>query len=252
VNETVDRLLTERAALDRGFSRGLAVSGLAHSLLVIGAVAIPLLLPKKPLINIAEGFVVALPPGGGGSPSSAPPAPAPPAPQPQPEAPQPLPPPKVLKPPKEEPKKGLPELDSKKPKKTAKTTPTPGRAAAAGGPPSATGKNSQTPGVGLEVGPGIPGGTDPSGDWYLAGVQRKIWTLWTQQIRGDMAQHVIVRFTILSDGSLEGAEVLQASGTYLLDNAALRAVTTAAPFSPLPKHYETTRLTIQAVFKPTT
>ena len=255
MNEAVDRLLSERAALDRGFSHGLAVSGLAHALIVVAAFAASLISARRPLIHIAPGFVVPMPPGGGGSPSSEPPAPAPPAPpapQPQPEAPKVEPPPKIIKPPKEEPKKGLPELDAKKNKKPTKATPTPGRAAAPpGGAPSAAGRNSQTPGLEFgPPGPGVPGGTDPFGDWYMAGVQRKIWTIWTQQIRGEMPQPVTVRFTILADGSVEDAEVVQSSGAYLLDNAALRAVTTAAPFSPLPKNYETTRLTIQAVFKP--
>jgi protein TonB len=83
-------------------------------------------------------------------------------------------------------------------------------------------------------------------------VQRKIWGLWTQQIRTGMTQAVTVRFTIVADGSVEDVEVLQSSGVYLIDAAAQRAVQTAAPFSPLPKNYDTTRVTIQAVFKPTT
>jgi TonB family protein len=251
VNETVDRLLMDRAALDRGFSNGLAVSAVAHGFVVAVAIVGPLLFPHKAVLQIQPGFVVPLPPGGGGSPSA--PAPAPPAPQPpKPEPPKPEPPPKVIKPPQEPPKKGVPALDSKKRKTTAKTTPTPPKAAG-GGAAGSTGKSSQTPGLefGLTPGPGVPGGTDPMGDWYLAGVQRKIWMLWTQQIRGDMPQPVTVRFTITADGAVEDVEILQSSGAYLLDNAAQRAVTTAAPFSPLPKTYETNRITIQAVFKPT-
>ncbi len=253
MNEAVDRLLSERAALDRGFSRGLAVSGLAHGLIVVTAVVGPLLFPRKPLIHVVEGFVVQLPPGGGGAPSLEPPAPAPPAAQPPaPEPPKPEPPPKVLKPPKEEPKKGLPPLESKKSRKPTKATPTPGRAAAAAGSASGTGRSPQTPGIEFgPPGPGVPGGIDPFGDWYLAAVQRKIWTIWTQQIRTGMIEPVTVRFSIVADGSVEDVEVVQSSGAYLLDTAAQRAVTTAAPFSPLPKHYETNRITIQAIFKPT-
>jgi protein TonB len=256
VNDAIDRLLSERAAMERGFPGGLLVSGAVHLLLVGAAVAGPLLLPKAPLIKVQQGFVVPLPPGGGGSPNAAPPAPAPPKlepPKPKEEAPKPEPPKKqLIKPPKEEHSaKAIPPVDAKPNKKPSKATPPPQRQAASGGAAGGTGKSAQTPGVGLELGPGVPGGTDPNGDWYLAGVQRKIWALWTQQIHNDMPQSVTIRFTITADGSVDDVEVAQPSGVYLLDTAAQRAVITAAPFSPLPKTYETNRLTIQAVFKPT-
>jgi TonB family protein len=255
VNDAIDRLISERAALDRGFPGGLLISGTVHLLLVGAAIAGPLLLPKKPLIQIQNGFVVPLPPGGGGSPNTAPPAPAPPKPEPpkpKEEAPEPEPPKKqIIKPPKEEQHtKGVAPLESKPSKKPAKITPGPPRQPG-GGPPGGTAMNAQTLGLGLEVGAGVPGGTDPNGDWYLAGVQRSIWALWTQQIHGDMSQSVTVRFTITSDGSVEDVQIVQPSGVYLLDTAAQRAVMTAAPFSPLPKTYDTNRLTIQAIFKAT-
>jgi TonB family protein len=256
VNDPVDRLIAERAALDRGFPGGLLVSGAIHLLIVGTAIAGPLLLPKPPLIRIVDGPIVALPPGGGGEPAAAPPAPAPPKPEPpkpKEEAPKPEPPKQIIKPPKDQPhsSKAVPPVDSKLSKKPAKTTPTPVRQASSAGAPGGTGKSSQTPGLGLEVGPGVPGGTDPNGDWYLAGVQRKIWTIWTQQIHTDMSQSVTVRFTILADGTVDSVEIAQPSGVYLLDTAAQRTVSMAAPFSPLPKTYDTTRITIQAIFKPT-
>jgi protein TonB len=249
VSENVERILAERAALDRGFPNGLVVSGLAHSVLIVMAIVVPMLMPRPPLINVVMGTFIPLPPGGGGSPSIQPPAPAPQAPKPEPKPPQeepPKPEPKIIKPPKEEPKKGLPALDSRTAKKT-KSTPAPPRASGAAG---GTGINPQTPGVQFgTIGPGVPGGTDPSGDWYLAGVQRRIWTLWMQQIHSDTQQSVTVRFTILADGNVEGVEVVQSSGIYILDTAAQRAIMTAAPFSPLPKNYETNRITIDAIFK---
>jgi protein TonB len=89
------------------------------------------------------------------------------------------------------------------------------------------------------------------GDWYLAGVQRKIWVIWSQQIRAETQQAVTVRFTILADGSITDMTVVQPSGIVTLDLAAQRAISSAAPFGPLPKNYGTDRFTIQAVFKPT-
>jgi TonB family protein len=90
------------------------------------------------------------------------------------------------------------------------------------------------------------------GDWYLAGVQRKIWSIWNQQLKDVSTYLVTVRFTILSDGKLDNVEVVKSSGIAVLDLAAQRAVYSAAPFGPLPKTYGTDRITIQATFKPTT
>jgi TonB family protein len=88
------------------------------------------------------------------------------------------------------------------------------------------------------------------GDWYLAGVQRKIWTVWMQQIKANFTQPITVQFTILADGSTEDVRVVQSSGVALLDLAAQRAIYNASPFGPLPKHYATTRYTIQGIFRP--
>ena len=88
------------------------------------------------------------------------------------------------------------------------------------------------------------------GDWYLASVQRKIWLLWTQQIKTGMPQPVTVSFTILADGNVSDIKLVQSSGAFLLDQAAQRAVITAAPFAPIPKDYGTNRIPITAIFKP--
>jgi protein TonB len=268
LNEAVDRVIEQREALDRGFSTGIVLSGVIHLLIVGSAFAAAWLGPHEPAITVVPGIIVPLPRGGGGpaepepAPAAAPPVTAPvqePAPPPAPE-----PPPKVIKPPKEEPKKGLPPPDAKKvkpkPEKSAPPPraagpPAPERSTASTGAAGGTGTSSATPGVGLvgPVGPGVPSGTDPFGDWYLAGVQRKIWLDWTRQIKSNFTQQITVAFTILSDGSLEDGSVriLQSSGIQLLDNAAQRAVFSAAPFAAFPKTYGTNRITIQALFQPT-
>jgi TonB family protein len=267
MNDAVDRVIIERAALERGFPGGLIFSGAAHALLLASIFIVPLLMPKEPPLKVMDGFVVPLPPGGGGAPNPEPPAPAPAAPEPAPQtlAPAPEPkvePPKVLKPPQEAPPKNrLPELDAKPPKKKperpVETRPQLTAAeraytrGATGGAPHATGRSTATPG--LEFGPpgaGVPGGTDPFGDWYLAAVQRKIWMIWAQQVKTDFRQPIPVLFTILADGSVTDVRVVQPSGVSLLDLAAQRAVVSAAPFGPLPRDYGTNRYTIQAIFKP--
>jgi protein TonB len=250
LNEAVDRLLAERERLDAGLPGSLLVSLAAHLTLVGLAFAAPLLLPRGPLLRVADGFAVVLPRGGGGSPTaSAPPAAAP-EPQPIPPA-APVTPPRVLKPPTEAPRpRALPAPDSRR---TARRDQEPARAASPpGGVPGGKGARSTTPGLEFgPPGPGVPEGTDSGGDWYLAGVQQKIWMLWNQQIKAGFSQPIGVTFTILADGSVADVRVTQPSGAALLDMAAQRAILNAAPFGPLPRQYGSNRRTIQALFKPT-
>ena len=272
MNEAVDRVIEEREAMDRGFPMGVALSGVVHLLLVGVAFGAAWLGPHEPPLRVADGIAVPLPRGGGGpvepepAPAAAPPVTQAAAPEPAPPAPAPAPPPKVLPPPREEPRKGLPPPDAKrtKPPKPERTVAPPPRTAA---PPERTSAaasrgasgngtaTSATPGLGLvgPAGPGTPNGTDALGDWYLGGVQQKIWLIWTRQIKTNFSQPITISFTILADGSLEDGSVriLQSSGLQLLDNAAERAVFSGAPFGPLPRSYGTNRITIQALFQPT-
>jgi len=260
MNDPIDRLMEERQKLEAGFPKGLALSVGTHILVFGLAIGIPLLRQAEPLLRVQDGFAVAMPPGGRGvetaelpregTPQQTPPVATPAAPQ----AEAPL---KVLKPPKEEPRKGLAMPDakaSKKPAETKGTTgpPRPALGRQQAGAPGGVGTGQATPGLAFAPdGAGVPGGTDIFGDWYMAGVQRKIWTLWTQQLKGAMSQPATVAFTILQDGTVTDVKVVQSSGAFLLDQAAQRAISSAGPFGPLPKNYETNRITVQALFKPT-
>lgn len=251
MNDAVDRLLVEREAMDRGFPAGVILSAAAHLVLVGGSLLAAVFGPKEPLLRVADGFSVALPPGGGGSPNVEPPAEAPATPETAPVTAPPAPKPeaaRILKPPKDEKRKGLPAPDAKKSKKVEKPQPPAPRAGVSGG----TGTSTKTPGIELgPPGPGAPGGTDMLGDWYLAGVQRKVWMLWTQQIRPVTTLPVIVSLTILADGNVTDVNVVQSSGISLVDRAAQRAIQSAAPFGPLPKAYGTDRYSLTATFRPT-
>lgn len=261
--DAVDRLILDREAMDHGFPGSLIVSIGGHGLLLGGLLFAHLLLPQGPVLNVMPAFAVALPRGGGGTPNPAPVAP--PASKPkdepkqEPPAPEPV---KILKPPKDEPKDALPELDAKRSKKAPKTppprsVPAPGRPTsdaktAASTGTGGTGTQSAMPGLEFApAGPGVPGGTESGGDWYLASVQQKIWILWTQQMKSGFNQPIGVTFTILADGSVADVQVTQPSNVTMLNLAAQRAVMSAAPFAPLPKTYGTNRYTIQATFKPT-
>lgn len=253
MNDAVDRLIVERQAMDSGLGTALTLSVISHLLVVAGFLTAALLGSRQPLLRVQDGFAVALPPGGGGVRAPKPPAPPPQAEPPAP-APPPTkaePPPKWLKPPKEDRSKALPEPDAKKSRKTEKAQP-PAATPRSTGTASGTSSAQETPGLEFAPpGPGTPGGTDILGDWYLAGVQRKIWLIWSQQIRAAASQPATVSFTILADGSVTDVRLVQSSGVFLLDLAAQRAVSSAAPFGPLPKNYGTDRYTIQAVFRPT-
>jgi len=251
VNEAVDRLIAERERMDAGLPATMLVSIVAHLALIAAAIAVPLLLPKQPPLQVTDVFAVVLPRGGGGSPTE-PPAAAP-APRPAPPVtapPAPAPAPKIIKPPTKEVAhpNALPTLDSRR----VARRPEPVAAASTAAAGSANGTGSATPGLTFgPSGPGVPNGTDSGGDWYLAGVQQKIWTLWNQQIKTGFTQPIGVTFTILPDGSVTSVRVTQPSGATLLDMAAQRAVQNAAPFGPLPREYGQNPRTIQALFRPT-
>jgi TonB family protein len=241
VNEAVDRLIAERERLDAGLPGTVLVSMVAH-LLAIGTVAVlPVLLPKPPLLRVADGFAVVLPRGGGATPTVTQAV----APNPVLSAPPPA--PKILKPPTTEPRpNALPAPGSRRP---ARHSPAPTAAQASA--TSTTGASSATPGLEFgPPGPGVPDGTDTGGDWYLAGVQQKIWALWNQQIKAGFTQPIGVTFTIMPDGNVTDVTVTQPSGAALLDMAAQRAVLNAAPFGPLPREHGQTPRTIRALFRP--
>lgn len=253
--DAVDRVLEDRAALDRGFGATLVLSTFGHAAFFGIAFFVAWLGARAPRIREVSGFAVTLPRGGGGPSASQPrPAVAPPpiaVPVPAAPAPKPEPPPKVLKPPKEEPRPGLPALDSKKTRPTpAARTPAPAAPSTAS---NGTG-DASIPGLDLQApaGLGVPGGNDAGGDWYLAGVQRKIWMIWTRQIKSGFSQPIAISLTITETGALEDVRVVESGGVPLLDSAAQRSVYSAAPFTPLPRSYGTNRLTIRAVFRPGT
>jgi TonB family protein len=265
MRDAVDSVIEAREALDHGFSGGLLMSGLVHGLLVGGAFLAAFLAPKEPLIKVAQGFTVQMA-GGRGNPNPAPQAPAPPPPS-QPAKTEPVaePPQQIAKPPQPTERQGLPDPDVRKPTAKPSAKPEPPRpaprssapAASAAGAPSrvsgggGTGTANDVIGLAMmPVGAGVGFGTD-TGDYYMAGIQRKIWQIWLQQVKQTFPQPVIVTFTLNPDGSVGNVQVTQSSGVAMLDLAARRAVMTAAPFSAFPRDYANSPITINAQFRPT-
>jgi TonB family protein len=264
MRDAVDSVIEAREALDHGFSGSLLMSGVVHGALVGGALLAAYFAPKQPLVRITN-FTVLEMRGGRGTANPAPQAPAaPPATQPAAKAEpasQPAPPQQIAKPQQPVERKGLPEPDAKRPTAKPSAKPEPPRAAAAASTPAGAPIRASTGGgtgstsgpVGLEFlpdGAGVGTGLDNS-DYYMAGVQRKVWQIWLQQIKQTFPQPVIVSFTLNPDGSVTSVQVAQSSGVAMIDLAARRAVQTAAPFSPFPKDYANRPLTIQARFAPT-
>ncbi len=60
---------------------------------------------------------------------------------------------------------------------------------------------------------------------------------------------VVITFDILRDGSIRNAKVAQRSGNDALDYSALRAVTEAAPFPPLPAEYNRSEADVELRFQ---
>lgn len=267
MRDAVDSVIEAREALDHGFSGSLLMSGLVHGALVGGAFLATFLAPKEPLIKIADGFAVQMA-GGRGNPNPAPQAPAPPPasqpPKAEPVA-EPEPPQQIAKPPQPTERQGLPDPDVRKPTTKPSAKPEPPRAvprstAPAAGSAAATrvsgggGTGTANEPVGLSVlpdGAGVGTGNG-AGDYYIAGIQRKIWQIWLQQVKQTFPQPVVVTFTLNPDGSvpLASVQITQTSGVAMLDLAARRAVQTAAPFSAFPKDYAIRPITIQAEFRP--
>ena len=87
---------------------------------------------------------------------------------------------------------------------------------------------------------------------YATLLQQKIASHWnTSNIdpRVQNAKIATVRFEIMRDGSVRNIRMFDSSGIVPLDNSAVRAVTEAAPFPPLPGAYEGSSAEIEVYFK---
>jgi TonB family protein len=100
--------------------------------------------------------------------------------------------------------------------------------------------------LGVSVEPGDDGNAE--GDWYLAGVRRRIRGAWMPPAGAN--PEVVVAFTIHTDGVVTDVHVAESSGNTLIDRAAQRAILVAAPFSPLIAPHLPGPIVVRAVFHP--
>ena len=111
-----------------------------------------------------------------------------------------------------------------------------------------TGPASQTPGLGLGGSGGSAFDQDFEYAYYVQQMLARISANWQRvPVRGQAI--VIVRFTILKNGSVQDVEVEQSSGLSMLDRAASRAVFLADPMPPLPDTYPRDRVGVHLRFQ---
>ena len=86
---------------------------------------------------------------------------------------------------------------------------------------------------------------------YLSGVKKKILRVWTYPVAAYKKNEegvVVIRISVDANGALAQAALMTSSGFVTLDASTLDVIRAAAPFQPLPGHYELSRLHIIASF----
>ena len=87
---------------------------------------------------------------------------------------------------------------------------------------------------------------------YFTSIKRAIELVWEYPepaLRQGLQGRLILQFTILGNGQLEGARLVRSSGFPILDQEAMRAVQAASPFHQIPPSIGKSRLDIVASFE---
>jgi protein TonB len=92
---------------------------------------------------------------------------------------------------------------------------------------------------------------DPNLSYYLARIQEKVSNRWVEPsgLALGQAQRVTVGFTVVRSGLVRDIQVLTPSGSFSLDQSALRAVTEAVPFPPFPPLFAEEKLLVRFHFE---
>ncbi|NIP99778.1 MAG: TonB family protein [Nitrospinaceae bacterium] len=86
---------------------------------------------------------------------------------------------------------------------------------------------------------------------YFARIKEQIEHVWSypsEAERRGLAGRLTLRFQISKDGNLMNVRLVQPSGSHILDDAALQAVKSAAPYYPFPVTIDKESLSILATF----
>jgi protein TonB len=82
--------------------------------------------------------------------------------------------------------------------------------------------------------------------WYISAIQRKIAERW--ETRAQPGRQPVAVFAIGRDGRISGLAIEKTSGNSYYDQAALRSISEALPFPPLPAEFPEPVLTIHLGF----
>jgi protein TonB len=181
-----------------------------------------------------------------------------------PKAPTPAAPPSKAKASELKPEAPTPSPDTLALPKKQKVAPKPAKSPEPSGVASSQAKVYQTPiqaGLPGQGGTGLVGivsesGTaaesgDPNLSYYLARIQEKVSNRWVEPsgLALGQAQRVTVGFTVVRSGLVRDIQVLTPSGSFSLDQSALRAVTEAVPFPPFPPLFAEEKLLVRFHFE---
>jgi protein TonB len=87
---------------------------------------------------------------------------------------------------------------------------------------------------------------------YLRKIKKKIENIWTypQKAYEQREEGVaVVKFSIAKSGALLDPVIMTSSGSKLLDGETIGTIKAAAPYEPLPRHFNLLRLNIVAEFQ---
>jgi periplasmic protein TonB len=115
--------------------------------------------------------------------------------------------------------------------------------------PAAVSPMFEKPGAGgVGVGPNSTFGNQFGA--YADLVVRRVTDKWqTTGLAGLTLPMVVVTFDILRDGSVRNPQIAQRSGNSTLDYSALRAISDAGPFPPLPSNYSGSSTSVELRFQ---
>ncbi len=185
-----------------------------------------------------------------------------------PKAPTPAAPPSKAKPSEVKPQAPTPSPDALSLPKKQKVPPKSARAPEPSGVPSVPSSSAKVHQAPIQAGLPGQGGTglvgiasetgtagesgDPNLSYYLALIQAKVSSRWAEPSAGlalGQAQRVTVGFIVLRSGLVRDIQVLTPSGSFSLDQSALRAVTEAVPFPPFPPLFAEEKLLVRFHFE---
>ncbi len=253
MRDGVADVLAQRAALDRGAVAGFVVSLLLHgALTAVGVYAAMHATPPQAANMINIEFAKMPGPAAAPPPAVRKPATPVPAEAPVPKIEEPKPPkieePKAaaIEPPKATEKNTVPLSPFGQSTKKGSETPPAAKPAAAPVAPAVPGTTTDVPIGGSGV-TGLEGGDFPY-TLYIQGMHRRIGTNWFRPQAAEGAAAVIY-FRIKRDGTISEAKIETSSGNGTFDRAALSAVRSSSPLTPLPFAYNGNYLGVHLTFR---